>query len=116
MNNKENAQRLLYFTYGLLPIVAGADKFFNYIVNWAKYLNPMIPEYLHTSPVTVNHGVGVIEILAGLLVLWKPQIGGKVVALWHVLIAINLVTIHYYDIAIRDLAMAVGAYALALLS
>ncbi len=114
--NSRTAQQLLHYTYGLLPIVAGLDKFFNYIVHWEKYLNPAIPSHFHTTPLMVNHVVGIIEILAGLLVLWKPKIGGIVVSLWLVLIAFDLISMRFYDIAIRDLAMAVGAYALALLS
>lgn len=123
-----HAQQLLYLTYGILPIITGCDKFFNYIVDWTRYLNPMIPEFFHMSPVFVNKVVGVIEIVAGLLVLWSPVVGGYIVGLWLAAIAVNLVTMGahmvegcqrsftYYDIAVRDLAMAVGAFVLALLS
>ncbi len=122
------AQHLLYLTYGILPIVAGADKFFNYIVDWSRYLNPMIPTALHMQSHMIVKVAGIIEIAAGFLVLINPILGGSIVALWLVAIAINLIAMGahavqgcmrpftYYDIAIRDLAMAVGAYALVLLS
>lgn len=110
------AQRLLYLTYGILPIVAGVDKYFGYIVHWMIYLNKALLVVIPLAPEHFMHVVGAIEIAAGLLVLIKPRLGGCVVAAWLLIIAINLVTIHHYDIAIRDIAMAIGAYALVLLS
>jgi len=122
------AQRLLYFTYMFVPIVAGLDKFFYIIADWNIYLNQAIPAFLHLSPELLIQTVGVIEIIAGVIVFINPKIGGSIVAAWLVLISINLVSmgsyqpvgyLHartYYDIAIRDMTMAVGACALALLS
>lgn len=119
---------LLYVTYGSIPIIAGFDKYFDYIADWHIYLNPLIPAYLQMSAATIFYIVGVIEIVAGLLVFIRPQIGGYIVAAWLVLISINLVTMGqhthegyahamtHYDVAIRDVAMAVGAYVLVLLS
>jgi len=127
-NNITLAHRLLYYTYGILPIIVGLDKFFGLIVNWDKYLNDALPAYLNISPQSFLYGVGIIEIFAGLLVLCKPRIGGFVVAAWLLIIAIYLVSsgshsstesqliVTYYDIAFRDLAMAIGAYVLVLLS
>ena len=126
-NNVLLSYRLLYYTYGLLPIVVGIDKFFGLIAYWVMYLNPIIPLYLQMTPEVFLYIFGVLEILVGLLILWKPNIGGYVVATVLLLVSINLFTIHdayegttlvrtYYDIAFRDIAMAVGAIVLSLLS
>ena len=109
---------LLKLTYGILPIVAGLDKFFNFLVPWEKYFNP---KFLALLPVGVTHAVyavGIIEIVAGLLVLSRfTRIGAYVVTLWLLLIAANLVSLGmYYDVAVRDVVLAVGAWALAMLS
>lgn len=120
MSNYSNISRawyLLYFLYGLLPIIAGLDKYFHFIVNWNMYLNPMIPGIFHMSVTTFMNIVGIIEIFAGLVVLARPVFGGYLVASWLLIIVLNLLSIgHYYDIAIRDTAMAVGAYVLVLLT
>lgn len=124
-NNVVWAWRLLYITYGIVPIVAGADKYLNLLTNWTMYLDFHIPKLLHLSPTMFMYGVGIIEIIAGFLVLLAPQIGGYVVATWLIAIAANLVMLGsklhlphgmYYDIAVRDVAMAVGAYVLVLLT
>lgn len=119
MQNKYvvRAWNLLYYAYGLVPIVAGADKFFHYIVNWDIYLNPRLPALINMSVPTFMHGVGVIEILAGLLVFYRPVYGGYVVALWLLAIVGNLLSMGmYYDIALRDTVLALGAYVLVLLT
>lgn len=116
-NNVSRAWHLLYYTYGLLPIIAGLDKYFHYIVNWNMYLSPHIPEMLHVSGITLMYLVGVVEIAAGLLVLMRPILGGYLVALWLLIIVVNLLSMGmYFDIAVRDIAMAVGAYVLVLLT
>jgi len=108
---------LLKLTYGLVPIVAGADKFANLLTNWVDYLSPTAVGLLPVDAVTFMMIVGVIEIVAGLLVLANPKVGGYVVAAWLFLVALSLLTARmYYDVAIRDLVMAVGAYSLARLS
>jgi hypothetical protein len=116
MNALLAAWRLLYVTYGIVPIVAGLDKYFNYLVQWNIYISPSLL-MINTTPTMINQIVGVIEILSGVLVLLKPRLGGYVVAAWLIAIAVNLVSMQaYYDIAVRDVVMAVGALALALLS
>lgn len=109
-------QTLLKFTYGLIPIVAGADKFTNLLTDWSHYLNPALKPILPLG----DHFmwiVGVIEIIAGLLVFFNPQKGGYLVSAWLVLIAITLLTSgNYLDVAVRDLAMAIGAFSLAKLT
>ena len=110
-------QTLLKFTYGLVPIVAGTDKFTNILTNWEQYLNPGIAQMLPFSQHAFMMIVGVIEIVAGIIVLAKPQIGAWIVSAWLVLIAFTLIfSGHYLDVAVRDIVMAIGAYVLAKLS
>ena len=110
-------QTLLKFTYGLIPIVAGADKFTNLLTDWAHYLNPTLKAALPFSDHVFMMIVGVIEIIAGILVFISPQKGGYLVSVWLVLIALSLLAGgNYLDVAVRDLAMAIGAFSLAKLS
>ncbi|GAB4092754.1 hypothetical protein [Flaviaesturariibacter terrae] len=105
---------ILRWTYGLVPIVAGADKFFHILTNWNQYLAPQIAAVIPAG--TFMNIVGIIEIVAGILVLARPRIGSLVVTLWLLGIAVNLVlTGNYFDIAVRDTVMAIGAYCLHLL-
>jgi uncharacterized membrane protein YphA (DoxX/SURF4 family) len=106
----------LKIAFGVVPMVAGLDKFFNLLTNWEQYLSPLVARVIPAS--TFMHAVGIIEIAAGLLVLSKlTRLGAYVVAAWLVGIALNLLgTGHYFDIAVRDLVMAVGAFTLARLS
>jgi uncharacterized membrane protein YphA (DoxX/SURF4 family) len=109
-------RNLLKYTYGLVPIVAGLDKFTHLLTDWSKYLAPVVTDILPFSADTFMYLVGVIEVIAGILVLIKPKIGSLVVALWLIGIAINLLlTGQYYDIAVRDVVMAIGAFSLYLL-
>jgi len=110
-------QTILKFTYGLIPIVAGADKFTNLLTDWAHYLSPALKSALPVSDHVFMSIVGVIEIIAGILVFINPQKGGLLVSAWLVLIALNLIAAgNYYDVAVRDLAMAIGAFSLSKLS
>lgn len=110
-------QTLLKLTYGLIPIIAGADKFTNLLTHWADYLNPALASMLPFSAATFMMIVGMIEIIAGLLVLIDVQKGAYLVSAWLVLIALTLITSgKYLDVAVRDLAMAIGAYSLARIS
>lgn len=116
-SSTELAWRLLYYTYGLFPIVVGVDKFFNYIVDWNIYLNPAIPLVLGISPFIFLKIMGVIEIGSGLLVFYRPRLAASMIAALLVAIIVNLLSLgKYYDIAIRDMGLAVGAVVLALLS
>jgi uncharacterized membrane protein YphA (DoxX/SURF4 family) len=104
---------ILRLTYGLVPIIAGADKFTDLLANWDRSLSPALAKLLPFAPHTFMMIVGVIEIVAGLIVLFKPRIGALIVCLWLIGIAINLITTgQYYDVAVRDLVMSVGAYCL----
>jgi uncharacterized membrane protein YphA (DoxX/SURF4 family) len=104
---------LLRMVFGAVPIVAGLDKFTNLLTDWPQYLSPLVARVVPAA--TFMHVVGVIEILAGVLVLSKfTRIGAYVVALWLVAIAFNLLTTgRYFDVAVRDLVMAAGAFVLA---
>jgi hypothetical protein len=99
----------LKYLFGLLPIIAGADKFTNFIVNWEMYLNPMI---LRIVPMTAHNFmllVGVIEIVAGIIVFMKPRLGGIIVGAWLLGIALQLILWgRHLDVAVRDIAMAIG--------
>ena len=110
-----DAYRLLKFGFVVAPILAGADKFFNILTQWPKFLAPIIANRVPAE--TFMRAVGVIEIAAGLLVLFKPKLGGYVVAAWLFLIIVDLLAIPgYYDVALRDVGLMLGALALARLS
>lgn len=110
------ATNLLKYTYGLVPIIAGLDKFTHLLTDWNKYLAPVVADILPFSPGTFMSMVGIIEIVAGVLVFIKPKIGALIVSLWLVGIALNLLlTGEYFDVAVRDLVMAIGAFTLYLL-
>jgi len=111
------AYQILHVAFVLAPVLAGLDKFFHLLVNWDMYLAPAIA---NLSPIG-GHGlmlvVGVIEIIAGIIVAVKPRIGAYIVFAWLVAIIINLLIIPgYFDIALRDFGLALGALALGRLS
>ena len=114
----DHAWWTLRITLGLVPILAGLDKFFNLLTNWEMYLNPLIPRTLHLAPVTFMHIVGVIEMVAGILVLTRfVRYAAYIVMVWLWAIALNLVMMGtFFDIAVRDVAISIGAFALAKLS
>jgi len=111
------AYQILHIAYIVAPLVAGVDKFFHFLVNWDQYLSPAIARMLPVPGHTFMLGVGVIEVAAGLLVAIMPALGGAVVGAWLCGIILNLLMIPgYYDIALRDLGLALGAFALARLA
>jgi hypothetical protein len=108
---------ILYGGFVLLPILAGLDKFLQLLVNWEMYLAPLATEVLPISAHTFMLVVGVVEIVAGVLVFIRPQVGAYVVALWLWGIIVNLLLIPgFYDVAVRDFGLSLGALALARLS
>lgn len=108
---------MLRLGYGLLPIVAGADKFTNLLTDWEKYLSPEVERRLPVDGRTFMRLVGLVEIAAGLLVLRRPRAGGVLVAGWLGGIVGNLVSRGgYLDVAARDALLAVGALALSRMS
>ena len=124
MQNTELPNRLdttwwaLRLLFGIVPIVAGLDKYFNLLTNWTSYLNPLVTEVLPITGLTFMHIVGVIEIVAGVIVLSRwTRLGSYIVTVWLVAIALNLLTMgKFLDVAVRDLGLAVAAFALSQLT
>lgn len=108
----------LRIALSLGPIIAGIDKYFNKLADWGMYLSPFATQVVPVSTAAFMHIVGVVEIIAGLIVLSKwTRIGSYIVMAWLIAIAINLVTTKmFYDLAVRDLEIAVGAFVLSQLS
>jgi uncharacterized membrane protein YphA (DoxX/SURF4 family) len=108
----------LRIALGVAPILAGLDKYFNLLTNWEAYLHPAVPQLLHVPAVTFMHVVGVIEIIAGIVVLSNfTRLGAYIVMAWLIGIALSLATQgRYFDIAVRDLLISVAAYSLAKLT
>ena len=108
---------ILYAGFAALPVLAGADKFFHVLVNWDQYLAPAVAGLLPVSGHTFMLAVGVIEIAAGVLVVLWPRVGAVVVALWLWGIIANLLLAGgFYDVALRDFGLSLGALALARLA
>lgn len=100
---------LLRVLFTAVPIVAGADKFTHFLTDWEGYLNPLILRLVPVTAPTFMHGVGVIEIVAGLLVAVKPRLGGWVVMAWLLAIAGQLLIGGLFlDVAVRDIVIALG--------
>lgn len=111
------AWQILKYTFGILPIAAGADKFFNLLTQWSDYLAPAVADMIPFSPSVFMMVVGIIEIIAGIIVLTKTRIGAYIVSVWLLLIALNLIISgNYLDVAVRDIVMAISAFVLAKLS
>jgi hypothetical protein len=112
-----DAYRLLRVTFTAAPILFGLDKFFGLMTNWEGYLAPWVDNLLPGTAHQAMLVVGVIEIVAGLLVAFRPDLGGYVVAAWLVGIIVNLLSMGaYYDIALRDVGLMAAALALARLA
>jgi DoxX-like protein len=103
---------------GAAAFMAGLDKFFNLLADWPAYLSPMAAQILPLSPSSFMHVIGGVEMLVGLVILaGYTRLGGYVAAIWLVGIAANLVTTgHYFDVAVRDVIMAIAAFTLARLT
>lgn len=111
------AYQILRAGFTVAPIVAGLDKFFNLLVNWDQYLPAFVNNLSGGHGHELMLAVGVIEIVAGLGVAFKPSIFAYVVSAWLLLIVANLLMIPgYFDVALRDFGLALGALALARLS
>ncbi|HTK29648.1 MAG TPA: hypothetical protein VL309_08865 [Vicinamibacterales bacterium] len=111
------AYQLLHIAFVVAPIVAGVDKFFHVLVNWDQYLSPIVPHLLGVSAHSFMLGVGVIEVIAGLIVGVLPSVGAWIVGVWLCGIVVNLLSIPgYLDIALRDVGLALAAFALARLA
>jgi hypothetical protein len=108
---------LLRTVFTVAPIAFGLDKFFGILTDWDRYLAPWINDLVPGSAHQAMLLVGVVEVAAGILVAVRPRLGGYVVALWLFGIIVDLVTLgDFYDIALRDFGLLVGALALARLA
>jgi hypothetical protein len=108
---------LLKYTFVIVPIVAGADKFTNLLTNWEQYVNPAVIKLIPFPTSVFMMIVGTIEVAAGIIVLKKTEIGGYIVAAWLTVVALTLlIGLNYVDIAIRDLVMAITALSVARIS
>jgi len=103
---------------GAAAFLAGLDKFFNLLADWPAYLSPMAAQILPLSPSSFMHMIGAVEMLVGAVILaGYTRLGGYVAAIWLVAIAANLVTTgQYFDVAVRDVIMAIAAFTLARLT
>jgi hypothetical protein len=99
---------------GVGPVIAGIDKYFNKLTDWTMYLSPLATKVVPVSAATFMHIVGVVEIIAGLVVLSRwTKLGSQIVALWLLGIAVDLLTTGmFYDLAMRDVEIAIAAFVL----
>ena len=111
------AFRIMHVAFVVAPVLAGLDKFFDMLVDWDRYLAPVVTDVLPVSAHTVMVVVGVVEIAAWVLVALRPRIGGYVVAVWLWAVIVNLLVAgDYFDVALRELGLSLGALALARLA
>ena len=116
-NPAYQAYQILHVAFVVAPLLAGLDKFFHFLVNWDMYVAPSIARMLPISTHNFMLLVGVIEVVAGVIVAVRPRIGAYVVAAWLWAIIINLLMVPgYFDIALRDFGLSLGALALGRLS
>lgn len=103
---------------GVGPIITGIDKYFNKLADWGMYLSPLATKVIPVGTTTLMHVIGVVEIIAGLIVLSRwTKLGSYIVMLWLIGIAVNLLTTGmFYDLAMRDVEIAIGAFALSQLT
>ena len=110
---------LLRIGFTVAPILFGIDKFFNWTVHWPNYLAPWINNIAPGTAQQFMYAVGAVEIVAGLVVAFAPRFGGYLVAAWLAGIVVNLLTAHapqFYDVALRDFGLLLGALTLARLA
>src|ERR1051325_11324302 len=106
------AYQILHWAFVVAPVLAGLDKFFNKLVDWTMYLWPPLGRLAGGSG-SFMRIVGAIEIIAGFLVAFKPKVGAPIVAAWLLGIIVNLLLVgNYFDIALRDFGLCLGAVAL----
>ena len=114
----EKLTKALRFTLGATACAAGADKFFNLLTNWEKYLSPMVAERLPISPSSFMRIVGVVEVAVGAgILLGYERPAGYICSAWLLAISGNLLTKpEHLDVAARDINMALEAFTLATLA
>jgi hypothetical protein len=116
-NPAYQAFMLLRAGFTVAPILFGLDKFLDWLVNWRIYLAPEINDLIPGNAHQAMLFVGVVEIVAGVVVALRPRFGGYLVAAWLAAIIVNLLLqADFYDIALRDFGLLLGALALARLA
>ena len=102
---------------GLTATLSGLDKFFNVLANWSNYVSPLAAQMLPFSTTTFMGIAGIVELAVGIAILtaWT-RLGAYVASAWLILVAINLALAGYFDVAVRDVVMAIGAFTLARLT
>lgn len=104
----------LRLAFGLTATLAGLDKFFNILADWGGYMSPLAAQMLPFSVGTFMAIVGIVEVAVGATILFvAPRLGAYVASAWLLLIAANLVLGGFFDVAVRDVVMAIGAFTLA---
>jgi hypothetical protein len=118
MDTRLNASWVaLRYGIGLTAALAGLDKFFNILTDWTAYVSPLAAELLPLSVGTFMGVVGVIEMAVGALILTgRTRLGGYIAAAWLIGVALNLTAAGFFDIAVRDVVMAIAAFTLARLA
>lgn len=118
MDTRLNASWVaLRYGIGLTAALAGLDKFFNILTDWTAYVSPLAAERLPLSVGTFMGVVGVIEMAVGALILTgRTRLGGYIAAAWLIGVALNLTAAGFFDIAVRDVVMAIAAFTLARLA
>lgn len=107
------AYAVLRTAFTVAPIVFGLDKFTNLLVQWDRYLAPVLSDPLPVTPHQAMYAVGVIEVVAGIVVFLHPRLGAVVVAAWLAGIIVNLLLVPgFYDVALRDFGLLLAAVAL----
>ena len=106
--------RALQMALGLTATLAGLDKFFNILADWGAYVSPAVAGALPVSVATLMAVVGVIEVAVGVLILAvAPRLGAYVACAWLLLVALNLAIAGHFDVAVRDVVMALAAFTVA---
>ena len=121
MQEKEHssywAYQILHIGFMVTPIVVGLDKFTDILTNWNMYPAPAVARVLPMPTHIFMRGIGAIEICAGIIVAVRPRLGGRIICAWLIAVIINLLLARgFYDIALRDLGLALGALSLSFLS
>jgi len=112
-NPSYQAYQILHLGFTVAPVLAGIDKFFHLLCNWDQYLAPWIASLSPIGGHNLMLAAGVIETAAGILVAVRPRLGAPLVGAWLCLIIVNLLTTGtYFDVALRDFGLALGAFAL----
>lgn len=110
----QNPAAALRIAFGLMATLAGLDKFFNILADWGSYVSPLAAQLLPIPTSVLMGAVGVVEFAVGVLILTSwPMIGAYIASAWLMLVAGNLVLGAHFDIAVRDVVLAIAAFTLA---